>query len=126
MRSLFKGARGPIWPHLILIPASIIAIYPVLWVVKMALSSSQRLDTSPSPFPREVSFDNFIAVATHADKAGHWLFGRQLFNSLVTALRKIRTIAQTSPRSMHAPQCKRERDALTGMTADLNKEGGKA
>jgi arabinogalactan oligomer / maltooligosaccharide transport system permease protein len=74
-----------IWPHVVLVLASVVAIYPVLWVVKMALSSSQALDTSPSPFPREVSYDNFIAVASASDAAGRWLFGRQLFNSLVVA-----------------------------------------
>lgn len=80
-----KAPRPSIWPHFVLIPVSVIALYPVLWVVKMALGSSQQLDTSPSPFPSSVSFDNFAAVASTTDGAGQWLFGRQLFNSLVVA-----------------------------------------
>ncbi len=74
-----------LWPHVVLILASIVAIYPVLWVVKMALSSSQHLDASPSPIPKEVSFANFAAVTGTLDSNGGWLFGRQLFNSLAVA-----------------------------------------
>jgi arabinogalactan oligomer/maltooligosaccharide transport system permease protein len=73
------------WPHLVLVFASVVAIYPVLWVVKMALSSSQTLDSSPSPIPKEFSLANFRAVMGTQDTEGHWLFGRQLFNSLAVA-----------------------------------------
>jgi arabinogalactan oligomer / maltooligosaccharide transport system permease protein len=80
-----KSLLARIWPHIVLTFASIVAIYPVLWVVKMAVSSSQRLDASPSPIPKEVTSANFVAVTSTLDSTGHWLFGRQLFNSLAVA-----------------------------------------
>jgi arabinogalactan oligomer/maltooligosaccharide transport system permease protein len=81
MKKLFST----LLPHALLVLASLFALYPVLWVVKMALSTSQRLDSSPSPFPHEFSGANFVAVASASDTAGHWLFGRQLFNSLAVS-----------------------------------------
>jgi arabinogalactan oligomer/maltooligosaccharide transport system permease protein len=78
--------RAAIWPHLVLAPASFAAIYPVLWVLKTALSGSQRLDASPSPIPSEATLANFAAVTGTLDSAGGWLFGRQLFNSVAVAV----------------------------------------
>lgn len=78
--------RASIWPHFVLVPASFAAIYPVLWVLKTALSTSQRLDASPSPIPSEATLANFAAVTGTLDSAGHWLFGRQLFNSVAVAV----------------------------------------
>lgn len=73
-------------PHLALVIASIVAIYPVLWVLKMALSPGQAFDSSPNPLPSEVTLDNFATFVGHSDKqTGTWLFGRQLFNSLAVA-----------------------------------------
>ena len=74
-----------IWPHAVLAPAAFVALYPALWVLKTALSRSQQLDPSPSPLPREWVFDQFRAVLSTTDSAGHWLFGRQLLNSLTVA-----------------------------------------
>jgi arabinogalactan oligomer/maltooligosaccharide transport system permease protein len=71
--------------HAALVVASVMTIYPVLWVVKMALSPSQGFALSPSPLPRAVTLRNFIDVVTTHDEAGRWLFGRQLFNSIVVA-----------------------------------------
>lgn len=81
-----KKLLSAMLPHALLVLASVFALYPVLWVVKMALSTSQRLDSSPSPIPREFTLDNFSAVASASDNAGHWLFGRQLFNSLAVSV----------------------------------------
>jgi len=72
--------------HAVLVLASAAAIYPVLWVLKMALSPGQSFDSSPSPIPEAISFEHFIAVTSHSDSAGTWLFGHQLFNSLLVAL----------------------------------------
>ncbi len=55
-----------------------VTLYPVLWVVKMALSPSQGFAMSPSPIPTEITFDNFTHLLTMNDG----LFWRQLFNSL--------------------------------------------
>ena len=71
--------------HAALVVASIVTIYPVLWVVKMALSPSQGFSLSPSPWPTHVTLANFADVLGTHDDAGRWLFGRQLFNSLVVA-----------------------------------------
>ncbi len=72
-------------PHLVLVAASVVALYPVLWVLKMALTPSQAFDPSPSPFPAHVTLDNFAVVVGTHDEVGHWLFGRQLANSLLVA-----------------------------------------
>jgi arabinogalactan oligomer/maltooligosaccharide transport system permease protein len=71
--------------HATLVVASLATIYPVLWVVKMALSPSQAFAVSPSPLPTQVTLQNFVDVLATHDDAGRWLFGRQLFNSIVVA-----------------------------------------
>ncbi|HEX8953311.1 MAG TPA: carbohydrate ABC transporter permease, partial [Polyangia bacterium] len=71
--------------HAALVVASVMTIYPVLWVVKMALSPSQGFSLSPSPWPTAVTLRNFVDVVTTHDDAGRWLFGRQLANSIVVA-----------------------------------------
>ena len=72
--------------HAVLCLASFIAIYPVLWVVKMALSPSQSFDLSANPMPLEVTLSNFRDLVTMQDMAGHWLFAHQLANSLIVSL----------------------------------------
>lgn len=71
--------------HAVLILATVATLYPVLWVVKMALSPSQGFSLSPSPLPTAVTLRNFVDVVTTHDDAGRWLFGRQLANSIVVA-----------------------------------------
>lgn len=79
-----KGGRLAL-VHAALVVACAVTLYPILWVIKMALSPSQGFSLSPSPLPTTITFDNFIAVVTTHDDAGHWLFGRQLLNSIVVA-----------------------------------------
>lgn len=79
--SVLRGALA----HLVLVIVAVIAIYPALWVVKMALQPGQAFSMDPSPWPTAVSLDNFRDVVSTRDGAGGWLFGRQLFNSLVVA-----------------------------------------
>lgn len=57
--------------HAVLVVASIIAVYPALWVLKMALTPSQAFDSSPSPLPRAVSGDNFVEVTTTTMELPH-------------------------------------------------------
>jgi arabinogalactan oligomer/maltooligosaccharide transport system permease protein len=71
--------------HAALVVASVATLYPVLWVVKMALSPSQGFSLSPSPLPTAVTLRNFVDVIATHDDAGRWLFGRQLVNSIVVA-----------------------------------------
>jgi arabinogalactan oligomer/maltooligosaccharide transport system permease protein len=71
--------------HTALIGALIVTLYPVLWVVKLALSNNQGLTLSASPWPDEVHFSNFVDVVTSRTSDGHPLFLRQLFNSILVA-----------------------------------------
>lgn len=79
--------------HLFLILFTIIAIYPILWVVTIAFSGTQSLAISviPSdatladrvraitPWPAQFSISNFISVITDQP------FGRWLLNSTIVA-----------------------------------------
>ena len=83
---------GPIpsWPrrfvvHALLVLASVAVLYPVVWVVKVALSPGGALDLDPNPLPTAVSLENFAAVIGTRDATGGWLFGRQLLNSLLVS-----------------------------------------
>jgi arabinogalactan oligomer/maltooligosaccharide transport system permease protein len=71
--------------HAALLVATAATLYPVLWVIKMALSPAQGFALSASPWPTAVTLQNFTDVVTTHDHAGRWLFGRQLVNSLVVA-----------------------------------------
>ncbi|NMO13773.1 sugar ABC transporter permease [Pyxidicoccus fallax] len=62
-----------------------VTLYPVLWVVKMALSPTDGLSLSVSPIPDAVTFDHFREVLLSTDAAGRWVFGRQLLSSIVVS-----------------------------------------
>ena len=64
----------------------IATLYPVLWVLKMALTPSQAFSLSVNPLPDTVSFRNFADLLGASDMQGNWLFGHQLFNSLAVSL----------------------------------------
>ncbi len=69
------------WPHLILLPLTMVILIPALWVLKMALRPSQSFDLSINPLPSEFSLNNFIEVMSEP------LFTVQIFNSIwVSAL----------------------------------------
>lgn len=70
--------------HAGLLIAAVVALYPVMWVVTMALSPGQGFNVGVVPIPTTVSFDNIREVVSTSDAEG-WLFGRQLFNSLVVS-----------------------------------------
>jgi arabinogalactan oligomer/maltooligosaccharide transport system permease protein len=79
--------RDPFWEsfvaHAILLVAVAFALYPVLWVISLALSPTGTPAARALPIPDAVSLVNFRAVALNHDSAGRWLFARQLFNSVV-------------------------------------------
>ncbi len=72
--------------NLLLVVAVVITLYPVLWVLKMAFSAGQSFSLSLNPVPEHFSIQNFIDVIGSEDMHGNWLFGRQLFNSVVVSL----------------------------------------
>lgn len=71
--------------HVGLLLFTVATLYPILWVVKMALTPSQSFVMGASPIPTAVSLQNFVDVVGTTDNSG-WLFGRQLMNSLVVAV----------------------------------------
>lgn len=82
-----RRARWKVWAtHAILVVAVFVTLYPVLWVVNMALTPSQAFSMSANPIPAEVSLSNFQDLLTARDADGTWLFFRQFFNSIVVAV----------------------------------------
>ena len=71
--------------HAALVLITIVTLYPVLWILKMALEPSQSFSMGLSPLPSEVSLENFKAVVSTSDAQGA-LFPRQLWNSLIVSL----------------------------------------
>jgi arabinogalactan oligomer/maltooligosaccharide transport system permease protein len=71
--------------HLALVGVTVATLFPVLWVVKMALSTSQGMSITANPLPTELSLENFRYVLSTTAADGSWLFGRQLLNSLIIA-----------------------------------------
>jgi len=72
--------------HALLVLSAVVAVYPVLWVVKVALTPDQAFAAGANPFPTVVSLRNFVDVVSTHDAAGAWLFGRQALNSVVAAV----------------------------------------
>lgn len=79
--SLVRGIAS----HVLLISVAVVVLYPVLWVVRMALTPSQAFATGLSPIPPNPSMQNFVDVIGRTDMNGTWLFGRQLLNSIVVS-----------------------------------------
>ncbi len=78
---------GSILTHGALISATVLTLYPLAIVMRIALSPGDSgASASLSPIPNEWSFQNFIDVVTNSNAEGDWLFGRQLFNSAVIAI----------------------------------------
>jgi arabinogalactan oligomer/maltooligosaccharide transport system permease protein len=72
--------------HAVLVVATCAALYPVLWVVALALSPGEATGARVLPVPTHPSLDNLRHVAGAHDANGTWLFGAQLGNSLVVSL----------------------------------------
>jgi arabinogalactan oligomer/maltooligosaccharide transport system permease protein len=71
--------------HGVLVFVGAIVLYPILWVVRMALSPTQTFATGFSPIPPNPSLQNFVDVVWRHDLSGTWIFGVQLYNSLVVS-----------------------------------------
>jgi len=71
--------------HTALLGAVAFALYPVLWVVSLALTAGDAPEPSVLPIPDDPSLDNFREVIFRGDE-DTWYFGRQLGNSLFVSL----------------------------------------
>ena len=71
--------------HLALIAATIVTLYPVLWVIKMAVTPSQAFAVGLNPLPTTLAPDNFSDVLGNTSLDGTWVFGHQLFNSVMVS-----------------------------------------
>lgn len=85
--------------HAILIAATVVTIYPVLWVISIAFSGKQSLAIADlpenpgftdrlraiTPWPEHWSVSNFVSVMTD-QPFGHWLWNSTVVASLTTVL----------------------------------------
>ena len=71
--------------HMLLTGICAATLYPILWVVKMAVSPAAAMSLSANPFPRQVTGSHFAAILGATDSAGRWLFGRNLLASLAVS-----------------------------------------
>lgn len=71
--------------HICLLLATAVTLYPVLWVLKMALSPTQGFALTPTPWPTTFSLQNFREVLFLRDGSGQLLFFRQLYNSVIVS-----------------------------------------
>ena len=87
--------------HLLVLLAVVFALYPVLWVVALALSPGDAPEPRVLPFVSSPSLEHFAAVlgvGAGSEAGGGWLFGRQLLNSvLVSASTAIVAVALATP-----------------------------
>jgi arabinogalactan oligomer/maltooligosaccharide transport system permease protein len=72
--------------HVALVLGVAFALYPVLWVLSLALSPQSAAPAPRAiPLPESVSLVNLSSVVL-STSGGTWLFGRQLLNSVVVSL----------------------------------------
>ncbi|MGO9714901.1 MAG: sugar ABC transporter permease [Polyangiaceae bacterium] len=73
--------------HALLIAATMFALYPVLWVIAIALTpGGLGARSGILPVPRAPSLDSFRLVLGLGSSERTWLFLTQAFNSLVVSL----------------------------------------
>lgn len=68
--------------HALLVLVSAIVLYPVVWVIGVAISPGPGLPGGILPIPSSPSMANFWLVVGRKDAEGAWLFPRELINSL--------------------------------------------
>jgi len=83
------GTAQVVATHLFLLVFTMATLYPVLWVIKMALTDASGFSADPWPFPdpANMTLNNFKEVMGLGDpKTSNLLFFRQLGNSLIVSL----------------------------------------
>ena len=82
----------------IIIAAVVFALYPVLWVINLAFSSSTTPEARALPIPHDVTMAHFKLVTGWGNGAQSWLFARQVSNSiLVSVMTAATAIAIATP-----------------------------
>lgn len=119
-----SARKGPWWlepiSHMLLLLAVAFALYPVLWVVSLALDGVQRPVARAIPWPESPSLDNFRAIVFARSSSGQWLFGRQLANSiLVSAATALTAIVIATPAAYALARFPNFVGARSGMKALL-------
>src|SRR5206468_2794141 len=69
-----------------LVTACVVTLYPILFVLKLALSATGSLSLSANPLPASASLDNFRDFFGSHGPHGEWLFGLYLRNSLIVSV----------------------------------------
>ncbi len=73
------------WPHLVLLPVTALVLWPVLLVLRKALAPGQGFQTKMNPLSGEWTLAHFRDVLGNRTDDGAWLFGPQLWNSLIVS-----------------------------------------
>jgi arabinogalactan oligomer / maltooligosaccharide transport system permease protein len=82
-----RGRVEALLTHALLVVACIFAVYPLLWVVTLALSpSGPGQDARLIPLVTAPSLDNFRTVVGAGCSSAAWLFATQVTSSLVVSL----------------------------------------
>ena len=76
--------RRPSWIKRVLVHVGLVwvtaaVLYPILWVLKMALEPSQGFSMGLSPIPSAVTLDNFRDVLLAEDVRGRLFFRQALW-----------------------------------------------
>lgn len=72
--------------HGVLIVSVCFALYPILWVIDLALSPEGAAGGHAFPWPQAPTLEHFHRIVGTTNDQGHWLFVRQLANSLLVSL----------------------------------------
>jgi arabinogalactan oligomer/maltooligosaccharide transport system permease protein len=83
--------------HLVVLAGVVFALYPVLWVVALALSPGDAPAARVLPLPTAPTLEH-VAAVTLRTEGGAWLFGRQLWNSVaVSGATAVTAVALATP-----------------------------
>ncbi|GMV43949.1 MAG: ABC transporter permease [Myxococcales bacterium] len=77
---------GNVLTHGFLALFTLATLYPLLLVLKIAFSPGKGVSSSPGVIPDEFTLDHFREVVGTTDSQGGWLFGQQLWNSVVISV----------------------------------------
>lgn len=69
-----------VFSHVLLVTVTLLTLYPVIWVFKMAFTPVQGFVSALNPLPENPSFDNFTYLFTEL------MFTRWFMNSLIVSI----------------------------------------